>query len=45
LPATRVDITLEEVPEGTRLRVREQAAFSLGTEPARASGTLAPVGS
>src|SRR5262249_14353161 len=31
LPATRVDITLEQVAEGTRLRVREHPAFSPGT--------------
>ena len=45
LPATRVEITLEEVPEGTRLRVLERPAFSLGTQPARASRALAGVGS
>ena len=37
LPSTRVEITLDEVPEGTRVRVVEQAAFSLGTPGARAS--------
>ena len=45
LPSTRVDITLEQVPEGTRVRVREQPAFSLGARPARASSTLAAIGS
>ena len=45
LPATRVDITLEQVAEGTRLRVREHPAFSLGTQPAGASSPLAVIGS
>ena len=45
VPSTRVDITLEEVPEGTRLRVREHPAFSLGTRPAGASSPLAVIGS
>ena len=45
LPSTRVDITLEEVPRGTRLRVRERPAFSLGTRPARAGSALAAIGS
>ena len=43
LPSTRVDITLEEVPEGTRVRVLERPAFSLGTRPARASSLLAAI--
>jgi hypothetical protein len=33
------------VPEGTRVRVRERPAFSLGAQPARASSTLAGIGS
>jgi len=45
LPSTRVDITLEEVPEGTRVRVLEGRAFSLGPRPARASSALAVIGS
>jgi uncharacterized protein YndB with AHSA1/START domain len=42
LPSTRVLITLDEVPGGTRVRVVEQPAFSLGAAAPRASGrTLA----
>ena len=45
VPSTRVDITLEQVAEGTRLRVREHPAFSPGTRPAGASSPLAVIGS
>ena len=45
VPSTRVDITLEQVAEGTQLRVREHPAFSLGTRPAGASSPLAVIGS
>jgi len=38
LPSTRVEITLDEVPGGTRVRVVEQPAFSLGTRASRAGG-------
>jgi uncharacterized protein YndB with AHSA1/START domain len=31
VPSTRVEITLDEVSEGTRVRVVEQPAFALGT--------------
>jgi uncharacterized protein YndB with AHSA1/START domain len=46
VPSTRVEITLEAVPGGTRVRVVEQSAFPLGARrvpPAR--GSLALVGS
>jgi uncharacterized protein YndB with AHSA1/START domain len=38
LPSTRVEITLEDVDGGTRVRVVEQGAFAIGASPARASG-------
>jgi len=38
LPSTRVLITLDEVPGGTRVRVVEQPAFSLGAGAPRAGG-------
>jgi len=38
LPSTRVEITLDEVAEGTRVRVVEQAAFAV-----RATAGVAPV--
>jgi uncharacterized protein YndB with AHSA1/START domain len=40
LPSTRVEITLDEIPEGTRVRVVEHAAFSLGTMGARRRGPV-----
>ena len=43
LPSTRVEITLEEVPEGTRVRVLERPVFSLGGPPARLSSALAAI--
>ena len=45
LPSTRVEITLDEVSEGTRVRVVEQEAFAFGTMRARSSPVLAAVGS
>src|SRR5262249_44567154 len=46
LPSTRVEITLEEVPEGTRVRVIEREPFALGAGRARAgAGRLAVIGS
>ena len=46
LPSTRVEITLDEVSGGTRVRVVEQPAFSLGTTRARSTGRMpAAVGS
>ena len=45
LPSTRVEILLDEVPGGTRVRVVEQPAFSLGSTPARSGGVLAAIGS
>ena len=46
VPSTRVEITLDEVPGGTRVRVVEQPAFSLGSTPARSAGrVLAAIGS
>jgi len=46
LPSTRVAITLDEVSEGTRVRVVEQEAFSLSAMHARVSGrALAAIGS
>ena len=40
VPSTRVEITLDAVPEGTRVRVVEQPAFSLPTTmQARAAAT------
>jgi uncharacterized protein YndB with AHSA1/START domain len=38
LPSTRVEILLDEVPGGTRVRVVEQPAFSVGSTPARSAG-------
>jgi uncharacterized protein YndB with AHSA1/START domain len=38
VPATRVEITLEEVPEGTRVRVVERAAFARGGLGGRLAG-------
>jgi uncharacterized protein YndB with AHSA1/START domain len=38
LPSTRVEITLDEVPGGTRVRVVERPAFSLGAPGARGAG-------
>ncbi len=35
VPSTRVEITLDEVSEGTRVRVVEQSAFGLRTSGAR----------
>jgi uncharacterized protein YndB with AHSA1/START domain len=40
LPSTRVEITLDEVPGGTRVRVVERAPFSLGAGRPRASTRL-----
>jgi uncharacterized protein YndB with AHSA1/START domain len=40
LPSTRVEITLDEVPGGTRVRVVEQPAFPLGSTPASAASRL-----
>ena len=46
LPSTRVEIILDAVPGGTRVRVVEQPAFSLGSTPARRAGpVLAAIGS
>jgi uncharacterized protein YndB with AHSA1/START domain len=46
LPSTRVEIILDEVPGGTRVRVVEQPAFSVGSTPARSAGpVLAAIGS
>ena len=46
LPSTRVEILLDEVLGGTRVRVVEQPAFSLGSTPARRAGPLlAAIGS
>jgi hypothetical protein len=46
VPSTRVEITLDEVPGGTRVRVVEQPAFSLGSAPVRSAGrALAAIGS
>jgi uncharacterized protein YndB with AHSA1/START domain len=46
LPSTRVEILLDEVPGGTRVRVVEQPAFSFGSTPARSAGpVLAAIGS
>jgi uncharacterized protein YndB with AHSA1/START domain len=45
VPSTRVDITLEEVPEGTRVRVLEGPPFSLGGRPAQVRSALAAIGS
>jgi len=45
VPSTRVEITLDEVPGGTRVRVVERPAFSLGTaRPRSAGGLLAAIG-
>jgi uncharacterized protein YndB with AHSA1/START domain len=38
LPSTRVEITLDEVADGTRVRVVERGAFSLGALGARPGG-------
>ena len=44
VPATRVEITLDGVPEGTRVRVVEQVAFSVrATMQARSEGTALAV--
>lgn len=46
VPSTRVEITLDEVPDGTRVRVVEQPAFARGGHrvlPAR--GALAAIAS
>jgi uncharacterized protein YndB with AHSA1/START domain len=43
LPSTRVEITLDEVFEGTRVRVVEHRAFSLGPSRVRADGPLLAV--
>jgi uncharacterized protein YndB with AHSA1/START domain len=43
LPSTRVEITLDEVAEGTRVRVVEQSAFALGASlraPGRALAAI-----
>ena len=40
VPSTRVEILLDEVPGGTRVRVVEQPAFSLGSTPARSAGRM-----
>jgi uncharacterized protein YndB with AHSA1/START domain len=40
LPATRVEITLEPVPEGTRVRVVEREPFSVGPGRARTGGRM-----
>jgi uncharacterized protein YndB with AHSA1/START domain len=46
VPSTRVEITLDEVSGGTRVRVVEQPAFSLGSMRTRSTGrVLAAVGS
>lgn len=46
LPSTRVEITLDEIPDGTRVRVVEQPVFSVGTLRARsAARALAAIGS
>jgi len=46
IPSTRVEITLDEVPEGTRVRVVEQPAFAPGMTTihtrAVAGGALTP---
>jgi uncharacterized protein YndB with AHSA1/START domain len=46
LPATRVEITLDPVPEGTRVRVVERPAFAMRTTLGgrRAEAVLATVG-
>src|SRR5688572_8766435 len=46
VPSTRVEITLEEVSGGTRVRVVEQPAFPRALTPARFAGRLlAAIGS
>jgi len=40
LPATRVEITLDAVPEGTRVRVVEREPFALGPRHARAGDRM-----
>jgi len=45
VPSTRVDITLEEVPEGTRVRVVEGPAFSLRARPVPVDSALEAIGS
>jgi uncharacterized protein YndB with AHSA1/START domain len=46
LPSTRVEITLDETAEGTRVRVVERGAFSLGPMRVYSGGPLmAAVGS
>ena len=46
LPPTRVEVTLDEVAGGTRVRVVEHGAFSLGAMHARSGGrVLAAIGS
>ena len=40
LPSTRVEITLDDVAGGTRVRVVERPAFSLGTPRALSAGRL-----
>ena len=46
VPSTRVEILLDEVPGGTRVRVVEQPAFSRGSTPARSAGrALTAIGS
>ena len=38
VPASRVEITLDPVPDGTRIRVVERPAFSAGASRGRAPG-------
>jgi len=45
VPSTRVDIRLEEVAEGTRVRVVEGPAFSLGARPVPVDSALEAIGS
>lgn len=46
VPSTRVEITLEEAPGGTRVRVLEQSAFPRGERRGlSARGALAAIGS
>jgi uncharacterized protein YndB with AHSA1/START domain len=46
VPSTRVEITLESVPGGTRVRVRERSAFALSGSALRSSrGALASIAS
>ena len=45
VPSTRVEITLDETPDGTRVRVVERRAFAMRTAGSHAAGpSLAAVG-